>query len=249
MEIIPNDSSLFRSAIDGLKEFLPQIQLRVSNAGIHINGMDVSHVGFVEYYLAKEDCAVLKVPTSTVIGVNTALLAKTLSSVSAGDRVTLGVKEDKLVVSYKNEKMSKKAVYEISTLDITEDSLNLPDLTYSATITCKTADVHSMLKEVSHFGDSVKLKLDEDGFHMSADGDGGNVHQSLENTDDREMILDNDTVEAEFGTKYLLTILKSGSPLSSVIKLEFDATQPLRASFLFGKSSRFVSYLAPKMQD
>lgn len=249
MEIVPNDSSLFRSAIEALKEFLPQIQMRVSNDGVYINGMDVSHVGFVDYHLSKLDCAVLKVPTPVVVGVNTTLLAKTLSSVSSGDRITLGLKQDKLIVSYKNEKLGKSSVYEIATIDITEDALDLPDLTYGATISCKTGDLVTMIKEVGHFGDVLTLQLDENGFQVSADGDGGKALQTLENTDDREMTLTEDTMVVSFGTKYLTTIMKGGAPISNATKLEFDGAQPLRATFLFGKESRFVAYLAPKIVE
>ena len=84
MEIVPTDSALFRSSVEALKEFLPQIQLRIASDGIRVNGMDVSHVGFVDYFLSKADCYVLKVPTPVVIGLNTTVFAKTLSSVSSG---------------------------------------------------------------------------------------------------------------------------------------------------------------------
>jgi hypothetical protein len=56
-------------------------------------------------------------------------------------------------------------------------------------------------------------------------------------------------MQATFGTKYLMTIMKSGAPLSSTTRIEFDGSNPLRASFLFGRSSRFMAYLAPKIMD
>ena len=249
MEIVPSDSALFRSSMEALKEFLPQVQMRISAEGVRINGMDVSHVGFVDYFLSKTDCSVLTVPTACVIGVNSMLLSKTLSSVGAGDRVSLSVKQDKLVVSYKNDKMSKKASYEISTLDISEDMVSLPDLQFEASVSAKTSDILAIVKEVGGFGDTMKLRLDEDGFHVSAEGDGGMAKQTLENTDDRDMTLGSDFMEASFGTKYLTTIMKSGAPLSSSTRLEFDGSQPLRATFLFGKESRFMAFLAPKIMD
>ena len=249
MELSPADPKLFCSAIDALKEYLPVAQLHVTKDGLRIRGMDVSHVGFIDYFLSKDDCTVLKVPTPCVIGVNSVLLSKTLGSVGAGDRVTLSVKDDKFVVSYKNEKLGKRASYQISTLDITEDTLNLPELTYNASVQAKTTDILGIVKEIGGFGDALSLRLDEDGFHVSCNGDSGNAQQSLENTEDRDMTLGSDSMQASFGTKYLTTIMKSGAPLSSTTKLEFDETQPLRASFLFGKDSRFMAYLAPKIMD
>lgn len=249
MEIVPKDSSAFRYSIDALREFLPLAQMRISEEGVRISGMDTSHVGFVDYFLSKNDCGTLTVPEPLVIGINTAVLSKAISAVSSGDKLSLGFRNDSLVVTYTNEKVNKKAVYTISTLDITESSLNIPTLTYTATIQMKTADIASVLKEVAHFGDDIRLRLDEEGFHVSAKGDGGQVLQTLENTDDREMNMTEDFVEASFGTKYLVSILKSGQPLSSSIQIEFDGMQPLRVAFQFGEESHFVAYLAPKIME
>ena len=47
----------------------------------------------------------------------------------------------------------------------------------------------------------MKLRLDEDGFHVSAEGDGGMAKQTLENTDDRDMTLGSDFMEASFGKR------------------------------------------------
>ena len=56
MEITPVDSSLFRAAIEAMKEFLPEAHLQIKADGVVIRGMDRSHVGFVDYFLSKEDC-------------------------------------------------------------------------------------------------------------------------------------------------------------------------------------------------
>jgi proliferating cell nuclear antigen PCNA len=251
MEIIPKDASLFRSAVEALKEFLPLAQLHISDDGLAISGMDVSHVGFVNYKLAAEDCETLQVPTPLTIGMDMIVLARTLSAIGAGEKVTLSVNKakDKLVVSYANEKASKRAIYELRLMDIQDDSPDIPDMTYAAEITARTADISAVIKDVAHFSDNVQLRLDEEGFHVSASGDAGNVKQTLENTEDREMALAADNVEASFGIKYLMQIMKSGTPLSSTTHLEFDGAQPLRASFRFGSSSHFIAYLAPKIVE
>lgn len=251
MEITPADSTAFRNAIEALKEFLPQARLHINSAGLKINGMDVSHVGFVDYLLSAEDCTEIKVPSPTVIGINMAVLARTLNSVGSGDKLTLNLSkaQDRLVISIASDRMSKKAVYDVPLMDINEADLDLPDLTYPADVKVKTADVASVIKEVSHFGDAVTLQLDEEGFHISTEGDAGKVRQTLENTDDRDMALTEDSVAATFGTRYVTTIMKAGAPLSSTMQLEFDSEQPLRASFRFGKTSHFVAYLAPRLSS
>lgn len=251
MEIVPADSGLFRASIEALKDFLPTAQLRLSAEGIRIDGMDVSHVGFVDYFLAAADCTVLKIPGPTSFGINMTTLARVLANVGNGDKVTLGTNKlrDKLVVSYMNARASKKAVYEVPILDIDMDAMELPDLVYSADVRAKTSDICVAVKEVANFGDAIKLRLDEEGFHISASGDIGSVSQTLENTDDREMELTSDAAEALFAAKYLVGIMKGGGALSTATQLEFDAAQPLRATFRFGGASHFIAYLAPKVTE
>jgi proliferating cell nuclear antigen len=254
MECVPRDSSQFRSAIEALKDYIPQIQMHIDREGIRIRGMDSSHVGFLDYKHSAEDCEVLKVDAPLVLGLHSAVLARVLAGVSAGDRVCLragGPKaREKLLVEYSNEKIAKKAVYEVPLIDMETDSLDIPDMSYPAVVKARTADVMGVIKEVAHFGDTVTLKLDEDGFHMTARGDAARVEQTLENTEDRDMTLAaDDSVEASFGMKYLSGFLKGGAALSPVLELGFDPSQPLRATFAFGHSSHFVAYLAPKISE
>lgn len=251
MELVPSDSSLFRNAIEALKDFLPQAQLHISSEGLTVNGMDQSHVGFVDYKLAAADCDTIVVTSPITIGINMSNLARTLSAVGNGDRVTLGVNknQDKMLVSYTNDKVGKKVSFEVPLIDINDDSLVIEDVQYAGTVVLKTADIAGVIREVTHFGDIMTLRLDPDGFHISATGDVGSVKQTLELTDDRMMELTEDSVEASFGTKYMSGIMKGGSSLSATTRLEFDGSQPMRATFQFGTASHFVSYLAPKLME
>jgi len=249
MEFVPKDVVLFRSSVEALKEFLPIASLRIGADGIRISGMDASHVGFVDYLLAAADCTKAVVEHSLVIGVSMPVLARVMSPIGAGDSVTLIYKADKFIVECYNVKMSKKAVYDVPTLDIDGDAAELPAMNYAANVSLKTVDILSVVKDISHFGENLTLILNEDGLHLSTLGDSGAVKQTLENTEDREMELTGDSVEARFGMKYVGMIIKGGAPLSSVTQLEFDPANPLRATFRFGSSSHFIAYLAPKVAD
>jgi hypothetical protein len=249
MEFEPKDVVLFRSSVDALKEFLPIASLRVGADGIRISGMDSSHVGFVDYLLAAADCTTAIVSHPMVISVSTPVLFRVLSPVSGGDSVKLIYKNDKFIVECYNVKMSKKAIYDVPTLDLDEDVPELPTMNYAANVTLKTVDILTVVKEMGHFGDTLGVLLNEDGLHLSTVGDSGGVKQTLENTEDREMELTGDSVEARFAMKYIGMIMKGGSALSSVTQMEFDPSNPLRATFRFGSGSHFIAYLAPKVAE
>ncbi len=252
MEIIPSDSLLFRAAVDALKEFLPEATLQIKPSGVVICGMDRSHIGFVHYSLAAADCKVLKVPVPQTIGMSMINLSRVLSNVGSADSIKLSLNKgrDRLVVNYSNDKIGKKAVYELPMLEINEEAIELPDLTYAAKVSAKTADIVGVIKEVGAFGDNMVLCLDADGFHIHATGDMGSAKQTLENTEDRDMELTEDSVTATFATKYLSGIMKGCAPLASTTTLEFDgAGQPLRASFHYGADSHLLAYQAPKIVE
>lgn len=248
MELVPANPALFKTAMEALKEFLPQLQIHISKEkGIFICGMDASHVGFVDYNLAVKDCAVLKMKESLRIGIHTAVLTRALAACDS-IHLTMNKTNDKLVLTTVNEKLGKKAVFEMQTLDIDDVTPELPEITYGATVELKTADLSSVIKEVSAFGDTITLTLDENGFQVKSSGDTGSVIQTLENTDDRIMELGSDSVSATFGARHLLQIMKGGG-LASTVRVEFDPAQPLRVTFKIGAESHFIAYLAPKITD
>jgi proliferating cell nuclear antigen len=250
MDIQINDASVFRRSVDAIRDFLPQAQLRVSEDGLRISGMDSSHVGFVDYFLSAEDCKQLKVSHNSLVGISMTTLSRVLAMAGVGTEgltLTCGSDDAALKVSFKTD--GRSANFELPTLDIHEEAVELPDLSYGAVVKAKTADIAGMIKDLAVFGDSAVLCLDEEGFHVRVSGDVGKGELTLEPDNDRDMIMEGDTVELSFGMKYLQQIVKSCSGLAAYMEVAFDPSNPLRVRVLFGKSSHFIAYLAPKVQE
>lgn len=247
MEIQITDATLFRRSIDALRDFLPHAQVHVSKDGLRIRGMDASHVGYVDYFLSAEDCESLRVPVDCVIGLSTAVLSKVLSTSGSAERIVLAEVDDRLSIAFTGE--GRSASFEISTLDLHEDIVELPDMSYGATVRAKAADIACLIRDVAMFGDVVTLSLNEEGFHVHAEGELGRGSLTLEPTDDRDMSLEGDVVEINFGMKYLQHIVKSSAGLATYMEIAFDPAHPLRVTTRFGKASHFVAFLAPKVHD
>lgn len=246
MELQPNDSISFRTAIEGLKDFLPEAQLFITKEGLTISGMDGSHIGYVKYTLAAEDCAVLKVPIPQTLGVPLAILSKVLGSVSNGDVVTIKSSDTALIVTYTSERLKKKVTAEIPLLSLEVDALDIPAQTYAASVQLKTADLMAVFKEVAPFGDTITLLLNEGGFHVAATSEMGSMSQLLERAEDRKMIPRKAIKDpVGFGTKYMLSMLRCS--LSLHMDLDFDPEIPMRLSYKCGTKSSLVFHLAPKM--
>ena len=252
MEIIISEATLFKKAIDAIKEFLPMTEMNVSSDGLRINGMDTSHICFIDFFLSAEECDSISCPDPISLGISTGIITKVLSAATTGsDSITLSVSEesDKLGLSVKNDTTGRRAEFELPLMDLNENSIQIPEMDYTANVKAKTSDIASLAKDVGLFGDVAELKLNADGFHISVTSENGSANVTLDNTDDREMTLEEEEVTVKYSIKYVQNILRGGASLSSTADLSFEDGKPLRAIFRFGKNSHFTAYLAPRIED
>ncbi len=252
MEIIISEATLFKKAIDAIKEFLPVTEMNVSSDGLRINGMDTSHICFIDFFLSAEECDSISCTEPISLGISTGIITKVLSAATTGsDSITLSVSEesDKLGLSVKNDTTGRRAEFELPLMDLNENSIQLPDMEYSANVKAKTSDIASLAKDVGLFGDVGELKLNADGFHISVTSENGSANVTLDNTDEREMTLEEEEVTVKYSIKYIQNILRGGASLASTADLSFEDGKPLRAIFRFGKNSHFTAYLAPRIED
>lgn len=247
MELQLTDVPLFRRSIEALKEFLPQAQIHCTETGLQIRGMDMNHVGFVDYFLSAKDCDVFRCPAPTTIGISTTILWKVLSAAGSADRLTFTQAGEWLQMSFVGEGRTSK--FELPTLEIDAETVELPEMQYTALVKAKGADLAGPIRDLSLFGDSITLRLDDEGFHIRAEGDMGKGTLTLDPTDDREMTLEADSVEKDYGMKYLQQIVKSCCSLATSMELAFDEDHPLRMTTRFGTESHFIAYLAPKIRE
>jgi proliferating cell nuclear antigen len=252
MEIIISEATLFKKAIEAIKEFLPITEINVSSDGLRINGMDTSHICFIDFFLSAEECDSITCSEPISLGISTGIITKVLSAAATGsDSITLSVSEesDKLELSVKNDTTARRAAFELPLMELNDNSIQLPEMEYAANIKAKTSDVLSIAKDVGLFGDVAEFTLNADGFHIAVTSENGSANVTLDNTDEREMTLEEEEVKVKYSIKYVLNILRGGGSLSSNADLSFEDGKPLRAIFRFGKNSHFTAYLAPRIED
>ncbi len=247
MEVRISDAAMFRKAVDALKEFLPQAQLRFSEEGIRVNGMDASHVGFVDFLLSNKDCEYVKFTKATDIGISLQVLSKAITTCSGNESITLTESGDRLKVAFKAE--GRSANFELPTLHIQDDIVQIPEMEYGAIIKARSSDIAGIIRDLSGFGDNAVLCLDESGFHVRVKGDLGEGELTLEPTEERDMTLEGDAIEVEYGMKYLQQIVKHSSSMATTMELAFQNGSVLRVTAEFGKASVFMAYLAPKVSE
>lgn len=250
MRITFNNSALLRRAFEAIKEALPLVRIQIENDGMTCRGMDGAHVSLLLLHISNQDCIYEDFTESFTITINTNLFCRILSLSTSVDLITLTIEQDSDTMEIKFENNDRKSEYEISLLDLDQEELEIPDVDYSITLHTPSVEFHNTLKEISIFGDDASFGASEEGFVVSAEGTNGKGKQLLKSTESRtlEMAEDSETT-LKFPLKYLLMMMKGGSPLSDRFTLDMDSQYPLRLVWSFGKASVFKTYLAPKMSD
>jgi proliferating cell nuclear antigen len=258
-ESLPNESyyihtkwakaSFLKNAIDAVKEIIVQTNMDWTDEGISIQGMDASHVALSNVYLSKIDCIFYHIKESITVGIDMIRLSKLLAMADGEDSLELFIKSDDeaiinmIIVSYDNKKRSH---FQIPLLDIDSDSLNIPEMIYKGHVVQKSSEILSAIRDLGFFGDSVKIGIDNSELKVRVEGDFGKGERAWKDGILRTTSLDE--LQQSYPVKYMLMALK-GNSVSSEVSIEMTQGSPIRISYSFGKASKIINYVAPKMDE
>jgi len=237
----------FRNAIKALVEFLPSANLLFTKNEFVISGMDPSRVSLVSYTLSKNDCTSYKCDVGRVIGMNLSLLDRILRTTSSGEECIMTVLEDTIKLEL-NVKTVKRT-FDLPTLDLEIDSVDIPEMDLAADITMSTSDFVGCIKHFHKLNsENVILEAKEDGFRIEVNGDmKGNC--LFEPTEDREIAMSGDLVRQDYSLKLVHATVSAAADLSPTIYISFEKDKPIRFKFQISEHSSYLSYIAPKVTD
>lgn len=242
-------ASFLKNVIDGVKEIIVQTNIDWTDEGISIQGMDASHVALSNVFLSKLDFVFYHIKESITIGIDMVRLSKLLAMTEGEDSLELFIKNDDeatinmVIVSQDNKKRSH---FQIPLLDIDSDYMNIPDMIYKGHVIQKSSEILSAVRDLGFFGDSVKIGIDNSELKISVEGDFGKGERAWKEGILRTTNLDE--LQQSYPIKYMLMALK-GNSVSSDVSIEMTQGSPIRISYSFGKASKIVNYVAPKMDE
>ena len=251
IELHLSDAISFRNAVHAFSDHLPQANFHFTKDGLSVSEMDSSHTSLLSYVLSEKDCTSYKCGVNRVIGLHTSLLEQVLRMAHSGEELTLTIPvgSDTISILLVHKGLSLRRTFELPTLDITIDKVEVPHLELQADITMSTSDFVGCMKQFQKINaDNVVLQLKEEGLTVEAVG---TIKATclFEPMDGRDMAMEGSCVRQEYSFKLIHGIVTGAADLSSTIQISFEHAKPVRFTFLFGTGSKFVSYTAPKVVD
>lgn len=231
------DTDFLKSSIEAISSFIPECNFRFNEKGIHFRAIDPSQIVLVDYLIEKKVFDSFDIEPAFV-GINIAELSKIVARAIPKDKVILDLTDSEFKIDFEGE---LKRSFKLPLIDVSDDDLKLPDVTYDASVEINAKLFKEALKDASLFSSSIVLKLKDGNFFLESKGTSGTVKTNAANTKQIK-ITSNKEVVSKYSLNYLQNIVKEANPDSSIL-LELKSDSPMKVSYKIGKSEiRF--YLA-----
>jgi proliferating cell nuclear antigen len=254
MEARFEDPTTFRKVLDALRELVEEGNIDCNQSGLSMQAMDASHVALVSMHLNAKALDHFKCNQNITLGVNLASIQKILKCGDSKDVLTLKSSEETSELQFTMENSGRIFQFSMALMDIDSEHLAIPEADPEATITIPSSEFQRICKDLTQFGDSVKIQVTHKSVTFSVEGSTGKGSITLAMFDstkgDKQIeITASSKVELSFALRYLNFFTKA-APLSDTVRLDLSADRPLMAVFELPDDAGSIRYyLAPKAED
>lgn len=249
--------SVFKKAIDAIKELVSEANFEFTPTGIRLESMDTAHVVLVNLLLRADGFENYRCDRSIPVGVNMASLAKIIRSAANEDAITLRADDngETLNLVFEAPNAGRVCDYEMKLMDLDKEQVQLPEQTYDVSVRMPSDEFQRVCRDLSAIGESCVLDASKDCIRFAVKGDLGSGSVALRSSSpvDKEReegvsIHMNQPSAISVSLKFLNQFAKATS-LSPFVKLEFARDTPMLVEYPIGDMGYVRFYLAPKVDD
>lgn len=266
----------FATIFQYAKNFTESLTLYFSKDKMHIQAMDKAHVCLLDLHIQSTWFDAYEYDEeveSLFVGVNNELLYKIINTKQEQQQIKIEYHdgEDLLNISFtekedlamveeekkgkKKEAPSKKKTsmfdkyFDMKTMDLDEELLDIPDNEYSVDLILPTKMFVSLSQELSMFDDSVRVVCKQDNVELVAKGNTGAMKVNM-NIDDvlEYAIEENISLDMTYSIQYFQMMCQFHK-LSDKVALGFSEETPMMMKYELDEISFVRFYLAPKLDD
>jgi proliferating cell nuclear antigen len=258
MELKTVQASAFRTLWEALKEVLTDVNLQFTPDGLKISSMDGAKSTLVYLKLFASKFEYYFCDGSINAGVNMISMFKLMKTISNQDTVSFFIKNDqtdKMGIRIENKEKKTVSVAMLKLLDIDEDILSIPDVTFDAIITMPSTDFQRYCRDMQVIASHVTLSSfrDEDGnhcFEIATEGDFANTTVRIGQTTSGLCFSETPNADASgtFPLKYLNLFTKSTN-LCSTVEIYLKDTLPLILEYSVANLGQLRFMLSPTNND
>ena len=253
----PSKCEAFSLIFSNIKLFTNTINMMFEKDRLFIQAMDSSRISILEIHLPAKwfDKYELSKSCALVLGVNTVILSKVLSTREKNQNVSIkhsDSESDKLSLEFTSDnKTVFDKFFEIPLIDIDEELMSIPETEYQAEFSLASSNFASLMTQMKLFGDTLQIECSEEKIQMGAvSQDIGKMNVILPIDDlNAFAIEEGGSLDLSFSLTHLISVC-TYSKLAKDVEICISENYPIRVTYLLGDpESKFVFYLAPKIND
>jgi proliferating cell nuclear antigen len=251
LKLDPQAITCLTGVVDILKELTHDVTLQISDEGIQIQGMDSSHIAFIDFLL-NNDTIEYDIDDSedsvTYLGVHLPSLYKILKLGS--NHTCVLTNDDPDLLHFEFESPTKSLKIDLTLLDLEHSDFSQQDWDYANTFTMTSSEFASVCKDVSTLGqEQLIIKTDPDNEDITFVANGSqNVTNFELKCKPKTLTLQGNASEACYSLKHMLLFAKA-SAFTKDVEISFSKEYPLRIRFEMGGESKMAFYLASRIVD
>jgi len=232
-----------RKIFETIANIVDEVTLKIEKDGIKIRAMDPGHIALVDFEMKKDAFDEYSVKDAISIGIDLKPLVNVLKRVE--ENVTFEVKEAKTTLVVSSEGAAKKK-FEIPLIDLTEEQLKIPSLTFEAEAVISGDMLKNAISDASVFGEQVSIKADSNSLSFIAKSDENEAETRIEK-DSCLAFNSKKEVKSTFTLEYLADISKIADIVGKA-KLFIGTNIPLKLEF-DDETMKIIFFLAPRIAE
>jgi proliferating cell nuclear antigen len=224
----------FKSGINAISSMIPEGNFRFNEKGIHFRAIDPSQVLLVDYFVDRRVFDVFSIEPAFV-GLNLEELRKIIERSSPEDKMKMNLTESDLEIVFRNE---MERSFKLPLIDVSEDEVNIPEVSYEATIDINSRLLKEILKDASVFSTSIVFRARGDKLFVESKGVSGALNSSsLQSKGIKVKVnpgLESD-VASKYSLSYLQNIVREAGP-DTMVSMSIKSDSPMKISYNIGPS-------------
>lgn len=226
-----------------LRDLIEDVPLYITPEGLSIVALDPGHVAVVVAHWPRKHFDTFDdISDDITVGLKISNFIKILRFAEKNDKLHIEITEDQNdVMAIMIEGESRNATFSMKLLDVSADSIGLPEMDIHACVTMDSAEFQLLVRDLGTLSDTVTISTHDDGISFEVDGDIGTAAIKL-----RDVGIDfTEHVSLGFALRYLASFSKA-SAICDRVALKLMNDMPICVEFA-GTSCSLKYYLAPKL--
>ena len=245
MKLTLAEPKYLKESISIISDLVNEGSFKITPEYIELIAIDPANVAMVMFKLLSSSFVEYEVDEEQTVGLNLNNLKQVLKRAKPSDLITLEMGEGKFNITIQG---ATKRRFSLPIIDVEEKPQKIPELTFTAKVTCDSALLSEGIEDASIVADSVTFIAEKNKFTILASGDLNNASVELKQDAETKIVTEEEKVKAKYSIEYLKK-MTAGGKLSDSVIIEFSNDYPLRLTYKEVDKVSLGFILAPRVEN